>query len=60
MTASLSRPDVLMLVDEGVNTVVLEPLDDGVGDIQVGLVVLTTHRLHTRPMNTYIIALLYP
>lgn len=43
-----------MLVDEGIDSIVLQSLDDGVGDIQVSLVVLPTNWLHTRPMYTYI------
>lgn len=52
VSTDLSGPDVLVLIDEGVNVVVLELLDDGVGDIEVGLVVLTADWLHTRPVHT--------
>lgn len=52
MPTDLSGPDVLVLVNEGVDVVVLELLDDGVGDIKVGLVVLTANWLHTRPVHT--------
>jgi hypothetical protein len=55
MSASLSRENILMLIDKGVDTIVLESLDDGVGNIEVCLVVLATDWLHTCPMHSYYI-----
>lgn len=60
MAAGLGGQDVLMLVDEGVDAIILQSLDDGVGDIQVGLVVLPTDWLHTSPMYTYITEFIKP
>ena len=60
VAAGLGGQDVLMLVDKGIDAIVLQSLDDGVGDVQVGLVVLPTDWLHTRPMYTYITVFIRP
>lgn len=52
MATKLCGPDILMLVDQGIDTIVLQLLDDTIGDIKVGLIVLATDRLYTGPVDT--------
>jgi len=52
MATELSSPDILMLIKQGVDAVVLELLDDIIGDIEVRLVVLTANGFDTSPMDT--------
>jgi hypothetical protein len=48
----LSSPDILMLVDQSVDTIILETLDDPVHDIKICLVVLAPDRLNASPVDT--------
>lgn len=53
MSTELCSPNVLMLIEQGVDAVVLELLDDTIGDIEVSLVVLTANGFDTGPVDTY-------
>lgn len=53
MSTCLCGPDILVLIDKGVDAVVLKLLDDATRDIEVCLVVLSSNRLHASPMDTY-------
>jgi hypothetical protein len=52
VSTDLSGPDILMLVNEGIDVIILELLDDAMGDVEVCLVVLATDWLYTCPVNT--------